>query len=161
MVHPQRPVEEATATYEVRLQVTPPDSLSQQFTSMRVGRARAQTVLFRRVESPAELDSLLANLRSLALCLAEVHELPWMLHSGAQSTEPTGELRPGPRSYEVRVDGELEETLLRFLRWRHYLVPEQTSLCMDARPADVLEFIARCSELGLGIERVHRVGACR
>jgi hypothetical protein len=161
MVYPQRPREEPTATYEVRLRGTPPDSLAQQFTSMRVGRARAQTVLFRRVESPAELDSLLASLRSLGLCLAEVHELPWLLPPDTQSTEHAGELCPGPRNYEVRVDGELGNNLLRFLRWRHYRVPEQTSLCVDARPDHVLEFIARCSELGLGIERVRRVGAYR
>jgi hypothetical protein len=160
MLHPQRPVEESTATYEIRLRGTPPDSLARQFASVRLGRARAQTVLFRRAESPAELDSLLASLRALGLCLAEVHELPLQVTSEAQSAEHTGELWPRPRNYEVRVDGELDETLLRFLRWQHCLIPEQTSLCMDAGPDHVLEFIARCSELGLGIERVHRVGVC-
>jgi hypothetical protein len=159
MVHPQ-PSGESIATYEIRLRGTPPDSLAQGLTSIRVGRSRAQTVLFRRVESPAELDWLLASLRSLGLCLAEVHELALPITAEAPSPEPHGERWPGPRNYEVRVDGELGDTLLRFLRWRHCLLPEQTSLCVEADPDAVLELIAKCSELGLGIERVHRVAAC-
>jgi hypothetical protein len=147
---------ESPATYEISLQAAPPDSLTQHFEDMRVARSRPQTVLSRRVESQAELDCLLESLGSLGLSVAEVHEIP--LPSTEVSTDQQDAWRT-PRKYEVRVDGELGPTLLRFLHWRHSLVPEQTSVRLDATPTRVLQFLAKCSELGLGIQRVRRVEA--
>jgi len=158
---------EPQATYEIRLQAAPPDSLKQHYETLRIARSRPQTVLFRRVESAAELDCLLDSLGSLGLCVAEVHEVPLPdtmsatpLRTEVRCTSPEEAWRT-PRSYEVRVDGELGPTLLRFLRWRHSLVPEQTSVRLDATPTRVLQFLAKCSELGLGIQQVRRVGMGR
>ena len=144
---------EDPATYEIRLQARPPSWLRERFDTLKVGRAPAQTALFRRVESSHELDVLLARLSSLGLTLAEVHEqqLP-AARDDADSQEK-------PFSYEVRVDGRLGDTFLNFLRWRHCTVPEQTTVRVDARPHDVLQLLATCSDLGLGIERVRRVSA--
>jgi hypothetical protein len=145
-------MDEEPATYEIRLQTVPPRWLRDEFASLKMGRAPAQTALFRRVESSHELDALLAKVTSLGLTLAEVHE---------QQLLPGAEGRSGshehPASYEVRVDGRLGKTFLTFLRWRHCTVPEQTSLKVHARPGDVLQLVARCSDLGLGVERVRRV----
>lgn len=147
-------MDEDPATYEIRLQARPPSWLRERFDTLRVGRAPAQTALFSRVESSQELDVLLARLSSLGLTLAEVHEvkLPAAREDGTDS-------RQQPSSYEVRVDGRLGDTFLNFLRWRHCTVPEQTTVRVDARPHDVLQLLATCSDLGLGIERVRRVSA--
>ena len=146
-------MDEDPATYEIRLQARPPSWLRERFDTLKVGRAPAQTALFRRVESSDELDVLLARLSSLGLTLAEVHEqqLPAARDDGGSPEKPFG--------YEVRVDGRLGDTFLNFLRWRHCTVPEQTTVRVDARPHDVLQLLATCSDLGLGIERVRRVSA--
>jgi hypothetical protein len=145
-------MDEEPATYEIRLRASPPPWLREEFDSLRMGRAPAQTALFRRVESSEELDILLARLSSLGLTLAEVHEQ--QLLPGAEGPSGADE---HPCSYEVRVDGRLGRTFLNFLRWGHCAVPEQTSVKVHARPRDVLHLLSTCSDLGLGIERVRRV----
>jgi hypothetical protein len=140
------------ATYEIRLQARPPGWLREEFGSLKVGQAPAQTALFRQVESTHELDVLLSRLNSLGLTLAEVHEQqppPGMDDQSDSGKQPSG--------YEVRVDGRLSKAFLNFLRWRHCPVPEQTSVEVHAAPRDVLQLVARCSDLGLGVERVTRV----
>jgi hypothetical protein len=147
-------MDENPATYEIRLQARPPTWLRERFGTLKMGRAPAQTALFRRVESSHELDVLLARLSSLGLTLAEVHEqhLPAARDGDADSGQQ-------PFGYEVRVDGRLGDAFLNFLHWRHCTVPEQTTVRVDARPKDVLQLLATCSDLGLGIERVRRVSA--
>jgi hypothetical protein len=74
----ERPVsehDEPKAVYEIRLQGAPPDSLRRQFPTAAVLTTRTETVLFRQVEEPAELDVLIAHLLSLGLVLTEVHEI--------------------------------------------------------------------------------------
>jgi hypothetical protein len=145
-------MDEQPATYEIRLQATPPGWLRDRFDTLRTSPAPTQTALFRRVESSHELDVLLSRLASLGLTLAEVHEQRLPRDPGSTSAD-----RHTPCSYEVRVDGRMGESFLTFLRWRHCVVPEQTSVLVEARLEDVLELLATCSELGLGIERVRRV----
>ncbi|NPD06103.1 hypothetical protein HN031_15595 [Nocardioides sp. zg-1308] len=146
--------DEQPATYEIRLQGRPPSWLRDRFGMMRTSPAPAQTVLFRRVDSPRDLDVLLSRLTSLGLTLAEVHE-----HQPSGVPADASGRTNGPCSYEVRVDGRLGESFLTFLSWRHCVVPEQTSVLVEARPEDVLQLLATCSELGLGIERVRRVSS--
>jgi hypothetical protein len=67
--------DESSATYEIRLLGEPPQALRRWFPSMTVFERRSETVLFRQIEDPAELDSLLDQLMSLGLVLTEVHEL--------------------------------------------------------------------------------------
>ncbi len=66
----------ASATYEIQLRGSPPQELRQRFPSMKVFTRRAETLLFRRVENPAELDELLEQLLSMGMVLSEVHALP-------------------------------------------------------------------------------------
>ncbi len=67
--------DEPTAAYEIRLRGAAPESLRRQFPTAAVLTARTETVLFRRVEEPEELDALIAQLLSLGLVLTEVHEM--------------------------------------------------------------------------------------
>jgi hypothetical protein len=67
--------EEETAVYEIRLQGAPPEPLRRQFPTATVITTRTETVLFRRVEEPADLDLLIEELLSMGLVLTEVHEL--------------------------------------------------------------------------------------
>jgi hypothetical protein len=61
------------------------------------------------------------------------------------------------RNYEIRVEGELGETLLRYLRCPHRTVPEETVLRVDATSAELARLLRACSEHGLTIERVIRI----
>lgn len=65
-----------TAGYEIRLRGARAESLRRQFPTAAVLTTCTETVLFRRVEDPAELDELLAHLLSLGVVLTEVHEVP-------------------------------------------------------------------------------------
>ena len=66
---------EPTALYEIRLQGTPPGPLRREFPSATVSTTRTETVLFRRVEKPAELDELIDQLLSRGVVLTDVHEV--------------------------------------------------------------------------------------
>jgi hypothetical protein len=68
--------DESSSTYEIRLRGEPPQALRRCFPTMTVFETRSETVLFRQIDDPAELDSLLDQLMSLGLVLTEVHELP-------------------------------------------------------------------------------------
>jgi len=66
---------EPTALYEIRLQSTPPEPLRREFPTATVSTTRTETVLFRRVEDPGELDDLIDQLLSRGFVLTEVHEV--------------------------------------------------------------------------------------
>ena len=65
------------------------------------------------------------------------------------------------RSYEVRVEGELGEPLLRYLSWSYGVIPEQTFLLVDATPAELDALLRDCTDEGLIIERVRRISSIR
>ena len=150
-----KPATERGATYEIRLAGAPPDSLRRRFPTMRVQPMRAQTVLFRRSAGPGDLDTLLDQLRSLGLPLAEIHQAP------ALPVEDPTDAHTGTatRSYEVRVEGELGDTLLRYLRWSSCVVTDQKSARLEATPAELQRFLSACSQHGVRIECVHRLHA--
>ncbi|HET7351824.1 MAG TPA: hypothetical protein VFJ28_12870 [Marmoricola sp.] len=87
--------EEAKAVYEIRLRGAHAESLRRQFPTAAVVSTRTETVLFRRVEDPAELDELLDHLLSLGAVLTEVHEVP--LPDAPSTTAPPA----GPTSGEM------------------------------------------------------------
>ena len=66
---------EPTALYEIRLRGTPPEPLRREFPTATVSTTRTETVLFWRVEKPAELDELIDQLLSRGVVLTEVHEV--------------------------------------------------------------------------------------
>jgi hypothetical protein len=145
-----------SATYEIHLQGTPSEALGARFSFTRVRRRPAQTVLMRRVTSQDELAALLERVLALGLVLNEVHEL--RLGSKLQHEAPSeAGQRTVSRAYEVRIDGQLDNTLLRFLQWRHQHLPEQAALTLKGTPEQVYAFLSDCCRLGLGIERVRRV----
>lgn len=76
---------EPTALYEVRLKGTLPEPLRQEFPTATVSTTRTETVLFHRVEQPAELDELIDQLLSRGFVLTEVHEVPTPSTSLAES----------------------------------------------------------------------------
>jgi hypothetical protein len=66
---------EPTALYEIRLRGTNPEPLRRAFPTATVSTTRTETVLFRRVDKPAELDDLIDQLLSRGVVLTEVHEV--------------------------------------------------------------------------------------
>ena len=91
MVDRDSSTDEPSATYEIRLQGTPSEPLQRRFPSATVLTMRTETVLFRRVEEPAELDALLEQLLSMGLVLTEVHEVPLAQPSMPEQAEVRGE----------------------------------------------------------------------
>jgi len=80
---------EPTALYEIRLQRTPPEPLRREFPTATVSTTRTETVLFRRVEQPGELDELIDQLLSRGFVLTEVHEvspITWAVDPAASSS---------------------------------------------------------------------------
>ena len=153
----RKPADDRGATYEIRLAGAPPESLRRRFPSMRIQALRAQTVLFRRSAGPRDLDRLLDQLRSLGLPLTEIHQAPARpLADLAAPPTPGG---AADRSYEVRVEGELGDKLLRYLRWSSCVVAEQKSARLEATPTELQGFLSACSHHGVGIECVHRLHA--
>ena len=128
------------------------------FPPTRVARTAAQTVLMRRITSQDELASLLDRVLAVGLVLNDVHEL--RVASRAPSAMPrVGGRRTVSRAYEVRVEGELDGALLRFLRWQHRHLPEHVAVWLNGTTEEVHEFLSACCRLGLGIEQVRRVTA--
>jgi len=148
--------ERLTATYEVHLQGSPPETLIARFAPTRVGRTPAQTVLMRRVSSQDELATLLERLLSVGLVLNEVHELRVASRAPSATHRAAGE-RTVHRAYEVTIDGQLDGALLRFLSWHHRHLPEHAAVWLEATAQEVHEFLSACCTLGLGIEQVRRV----
>ncbi len=90
MMEGQSRPDEPTATYEIRLRGTSAEPLHKQFPAATVFTTRTETVLFRSVEQPAELDALIEQLLSLGLVLTEVHELRLPQTSVVESDQPPG-----------------------------------------------------------------------
>jgi hypothetical protein len=76
---------EPTALYEIRIQGTDPVPLRRAFPAATVYTTPTETVLFRQVEEPAELDELIDQLLSRGVVLTEVHQVG---RPGASSPGP-------------------------------------------------------------------------
>lgn len=63
------------AVYEIRVRGTLATCMRRQFPDAAVVTTRTETVLYRHVERPAELDALVAQLLSLGLVLTQVHNV--------------------------------------------------------------------------------------
>jgi len=153
-----KPADDRGATYEIRLAGAPPESLRRRFPSMRVQALRAQTVLFRRSAGPRDLDRLLDQLRSLGLPLTEIHQAPAVPMEDPKDRSGARDAA-AERSYEVRVEGELGDKLLRYLRWSSCVVADQKTARLEATPTELQGFLSACSHHGVGIECVHRLHA--
>ena len=151
--------------YDILLRRRPPEFLESRFPSMTICTTGAQTALRRRVQGPGQLDVLLHKLCSVGLILTDVHRLPAAGHDrfptdGGPGSAEVAALSAGCVTYEVRVAGELGARLLRYLRWSHYAVPEQTLVRLAAAAPELHSFLRACTDYGAGIERVRRVEAC-
>jgi hypothetical protein len=136
---------EPVATYEVDLQGPLPTSLLTHSPAMSACSAPVQTLLFRTVQTVAELDELLDRVQATGLQLDAVHATE--LADGAAA----------PRGYEVWVGGELGENLLSYLGWSHELVAERQVARGDVSPRELNTFIAHCCASGLRVEQVRRL----
>jgi len=155
---PVHPAVGSAVMYEIHLYGTPPEELVAQFPSARLRRMPAQTLLMRRVSSQEELSVLLERVFSMGLVLNDVHELR-VASPPSVGARSEGGQRSVYRAYEVRIDGELDAAMLRYLGWHHRHLPEQTALRLDSPPTDIHEFLNACCRRRLGIERVRRVTA--
>lgn len=133
--------------YDVVLAGQPPESLRSRFPTMSIRGPDTHTALRRRVNGPALLDDLLEKVSGLGLPLLAVHRLPG----------GTG----GEQTYEVRVDGELGEALLRYLSWSHHVVSGQTRVRIAAVTSELHQFLRACTECGASIQRVRLVTPVR
>jgi hypothetical protein len=66
---------EPKVLYEIRIQGTNPEPLRRAFPAATVYTTPTETVLFRQVEEPAELDELIDQLLSRGVVLTEVHQV--------------------------------------------------------------------------------------
>ena len=155
-LHPSPPAERRD--YEVDLVGAAPAALRAAFPNAVV-RCTTETVLRAEVKQGTELDILLDKLLSMGLILTELHERP---------TEPGSEEQQHPprskgsvmttRMYDVRVEGELGEPLLRYLDCPHHVEPTRTVVRLDAVTASELDaFVRACRDVGLEIERVREL----
>ena len=112
---------------------------------MTVRGVPTQTALRRQVSGPAQLDEILDTIGEMRIPLVDVHMLP-----AASGAAPT---------YEVRVEGEVGEPLLRHLNCSHSLVPGHARVRIAAAARELLELLRACTESGATIERVHLVTA--
>ena len=86
MTQPEVSVDaEPTALYEIRFKGAAPDALRHEFPRAAVFTTRTETVLFRQVEQPADLDELIDQLLSRGFVLTDVHEVR---PSGTSAVEP-------------------------------------------------------------------------
>ena len=84
---------EPTALYEIRFTGAAPETLRHEFPGATVSTTRAETVLFRQVEQPADLDELIDQLLSRGFVLTDVHEVkPPEISANAS---PSEEGQPG------------------------------------------------------------------
>jgi len=132
--------------YDIELRRGLPDAVRSQFPGMWVRTCVPETALRRRVGEPAQLNALLHKLSSVGVVLTDVHRVPPVPQAGGAT-------------YEVRVAGELGQSLLRYLSWPHAVVPERTQVRLALGSADLRRFLRACTDSGAGIERVRRVRA--
>lgn len=136
--------------YDIRLGRRPSEVLRVQCPFGHTSRTAAQTALRGPVREPAQLDALLEKLLSVGLVLDDVQRL-----ADPSTTED------GTAIYEVRVEGEIGVPLLRYLNWRHDIVPEQTLVRVAAGSVDLLRYLKAYTEAGASIERIRRVFPAR
>jgi hypothetical protein len=134
--------------YDIQLHRPLPEALRSEFPAMKVHTTGAQTVLRLQVDDPRQLDALLEKLRSVGVHLTGLHRI----------TEPEPETGRCA-VYEVWVAGELGESLLRYLRCAHYVIPEQTQLRLTLGQAGLRRFLRACTRAGASIDRVRMVGS--
>src|SRR5687767_6363693 len=82
---------EPTALYEIRLHGVAPEPLRREFPTATVTTTRTETLLFRQVEKPAELDELIDQLLSRGFVLTEVHQVTSPSTSAAEPPIPSSE----------------------------------------------------------------------
>lgn len=133
--------------YEIQLRPGPPEALVETLPRARTCTTPTQTALVGQVRNPAQLESVLDRLQSAGVVLEEIHRVE------GRSTEAGDDVA----TYEIRVEGELGASLLRSLRWRHYVVPEQTRVRIAAGSAELLHCLMIFIGAGVSIEQVRRV----
>lgn len=146
MVDRAGPHDPGGSVYDVRLGHPPPQVLRAQCSFGPARVAKAQTALVGQVREPAQLGLLLEKLLSVGLVIDDIHRV----------TAPAASKEDGA-TYEIRVDGELGEPLLRYLSWRHRTVPEQTFVRIAAGSAELMRCLRAFAEAGLSVEHVHQV----
>jgi hypothetical protein len=92
--------------YEITLRGAPPLSLTARFPAIASRRVPAATVFSRRVSDLAEVDELIARLRSLGITPLEVHA--------------------SANNYEFRIEGRLGTSTLRYMQWAVRVDQERT-----------------------------------
>jgi hypothetical protein len=99
-------MDEQWAVYEITLHGAPPAGLTLRFPSLTLYSVPAVTVLSRRVVDLAEIDGLIEQLRAIGIAPVE--------------------MRASLPHCEVRIEGRLGNSIVRYLRWAARFEPERT-----------------------------------
>lgn len=136
--------ERGQAEYDIQLRCKPSGPLGAVFPGARACTTPTLTALVGEVREPAQLDWMLERVQSVGLVLDAIHRLD------ATSAAGTSMAR-----YEIRVHGEIGTPLLRYLRWRHHVVPERTLVQVTASYEVLLSCLRACTAAGASIDHVH------
>ena len=124
------------AVYEITLHGAPPVGLTARFPSLTLYSVPAATVLARRVVDPSEVDGLTEQLRSIGITPLEMH-----------TSFP---------HCEVRIEGLLGDSIVRYLRWAARFEPERTVIRVLTTPEQLQLILDELADSGTGIDHLIR-----
>jgi hypothetical protein len=125
--------------YEIILRGTPPRALIARLPAIAVLTEPPATVLFKQVTDPAEVDELTERLRTLGITPIEV--------------------RASAGHYELRIEGRLGRSILRYLQWDSRLELERAVVRVVATQHELRMILEQLAQSGTEMERCVRCSA--
>jgi hypothetical protein len=128
--------DEQWAVYEITLHGAPPAGLTARFPSLTLFSVPAATVLSRRVVDLAEIDGLIEQLRAIGITPVE--------------------MRASFPHCEVRVEGRLGDSIVRYMRWSARFEPERTVIRVLTTGEQLQLIVDELVDSGTGIDHLIR-----
>lgn len=125
--------------YEIILRGAPPRALIARLPAITVLTEPPATVLFKQISDPAEVDELTERLRTVGITPLEV--------------------RASSSHYELRIEGRLGRSILRYLQWDSRLEPERAVIRLVATQQELRMILEQLAQGGTEIERCVRCSA--
>jgi hypothetical protein len=122
--------------YEITTCGAPPGRLRTRFPAIMWHSAPTVTVLSRRMADATDVDWLIERLRSLGITPLEVHT--------------------SSRCCEFRIQGELSDSTLRYMKWTAHLDQERTVMRVSATPPELGVILNELAESGIRIDHLIR-----
>jgi hypothetical protein len=128
--------DEQWAVYEITLHGAPPAGLTARFPSLTLFSVPAATVLSRRVVDLAEIDGLIEQLRAIGITPIE--------------------MRVSFPHCEVRVEGRLGDSIVRYMRWSARFEPERTVIRVLTTGEQLQLIVDELVDSGTGVDHLIR-----